>query len=1038
MVKPDYYSILGVTASATQVEIKAAYRTLSLALHPDKNPGDAEATKKFQNLAEAYAVLSDPEKRDNYDNYDSDDDDGYFETHEGGCPCCGRQSAQSFHEMFSQFFSSYVNQHGYDAFVNVNDTDDAFSGKGFGFIFRDRFAADWTCFPSFPSKTELKMNEVPDQVPTPKASLNVAQSAITIDWAQKKAPRKVVTHYVLSRKKQNEPEWHDIYKGEEKVYVDIVLEQRTTLQYRVRAGNQSGESEPSRPVPVVIGGSAAKDAVVDDSAKATAGTRRREKKKDKVPAKASSPAPEPKPEPVVVVKPVDQRVVRAQKELQTAISEQSKERLERAIAGATSVSSADVRELVEEAEAVLYDLERSSRRAFVVDALRKAMGSKELAELDAALRRATQFNEAETDPRRKLELDRELRAGRAELKTLQEFEQLKEQINHEIEAAKERRDSAALEAAIARAKENNVPVRAAKKSLRSLVKHDALRQRLEVAVAARDAASLEAALDEVSRIEGFEPASLVQNATRVLADIREQQRLADERAAKQQRQEEARQRRLREQREAAEEEERQRKAREAAALEASAAAAATKRLPQTRSASQRARQEQSFYVPIHRRAEAAAAVSDAVSSGGDPIPVSEQLPAATATVPVAVPDFGPPVAVQSASHNGFSGPAYGADASQLDNSAGPHGAFASQAAPQFAPQNGHLPQFASRPQFAAQYANGSAYAIPNAAAPGAQQAFTAAGQGYPLGVPVQYAAMNSGLVQQQFAPPMFAPGQLQMLQEQQRQQLLAQQQHQLLLQRQQQAFDPAYGASVEHAARFASVAVDGPTKTGFSLNDDDDFLPAAAAVQMSVPTSTPASRSALAGSSPAKPISRPVADASGSWRYSDEDFLAERFGRMMQPTDHRPQAPIGSTSRSTAETSYAFIPGFDQPIRPPVAADDSVDDEGPAAHSQPASLFDNFGRFAFGSSPAYQQQLLQHQQLLQYQHQLLQHQQQQLQHQPQQFHAVSAGGQSYGQYAMSPWAAGASAVPSNSVGIAAGSGGFAAANGRAQTTFSFE
>src|ERR1043166_9073035 len=68
----DYYKILGVDKSASQDEIKAAYRKLARKLHPDLNPNDKEAHKKFQQINEANEVLSDPEKRKKYDQYGKD------------------------------------------------------------------------------------------------------------------------------------------------------------------------------------------------------------------------------------------------------------------------------------------------------------------------------------------------------------------------------------------------------------------------------------------------------------------------------------------------------------------------------------------------------------------------------------------------------------------------------------------------------------------------------------------------------------------------------------------------------------------------------------------------------------------------------------------------------------------------------------------------------------------------------------------------------------------------------------------------------
>lgn len=65
----DYYEILGIQRTASDKEIKAAYRKLALLHHPDKNPGDKGAEELFKQAAEAYAVLSDPEKRERYDRF---------------------------------------------------------------------------------------------------------------------------------------------------------------------------------------------------------------------------------------------------------------------------------------------------------------------------------------------------------------------------------------------------------------------------------------------------------------------------------------------------------------------------------------------------------------------------------------------------------------------------------------------------------------------------------------------------------------------------------------------------------------------------------------------------------------------------------------------------------------------------------------------------------------------------------------------------------------------------------------------------------
>jgi len=88
----DYYEILGVERNASLEEIKKSYRRLAMQHHPDRNPGDKEAEERFKEAAEAYEVLSDPEKRDIYDRY------GH-----SGLNGAGYRGFTDFEDIFSSF-----------------------------------------------------------------------------------------------------------------------------------------------------------------------------------------------------------------------------------------------------------------------------------------------------------------------------------------------------------------------------------------------------------------------------------------------------------------------------------------------------------------------------------------------------------------------------------------------------------------------------------------------------------------------------------------------------------------------------------------------------------------------------------------------------------------------------------------------------------------------------------------------------------------------------------------------------------------------
>src|SRR5690625_5348932 len=91
-MKEYYYEILGISKNASADEIKRAYRRKALKYHPDKNPGNTEAEAKFKKAAEAYEVLSDPNKRSQYDQFGHSAFEGGF----GG-------GGMNMDDIFSQF-----------------------------------------------------------------------------------------------------------------------------------------------------------------------------------------------------------------------------------------------------------------------------------------------------------------------------------------------------------------------------------------------------------------------------------------------------------------------------------------------------------------------------------------------------------------------------------------------------------------------------------------------------------------------------------------------------------------------------------------------------------------------------------------------------------------------------------------------------------------------------------------------------------------------------------------------------------------------
>lgn len=103
--KRDYYEVLGVDRGADDASIKKAYRQLAKKYHPDMNPGDAEAEKKFKEASEAYAILSDPDKRRQYDQFGhSAFEGGGAGGGFGGFDFSGADFSDIFGDIFGDFF----------------------------------------------------------------------------------------------------------------------------------------------------------------------------------------------------------------------------------------------------------------------------------------------------------------------------------------------------------------------------------------------------------------------------------------------------------------------------------------------------------------------------------------------------------------------------------------------------------------------------------------------------------------------------------------------------------------------------------------------------------------------------------------------------------------------------------------------------------------------------------------------------------------------------------------------------------------------
>ena len=135
MAKRDFYDVLGVSKNASAEELKSAYRKLAVKHHPDKNPGDKASEDKFKEAGEAYAILSDSEKKQNYDNFGH----AAFEGGGGGRQGGGFGGAD-FSDIFEDFFGDFggggrsrgrrTNNRGSDLRYDLSITlEEAYEGK---------------------------------------------------------------------------------------------------------------------------------------------------------------------------------------------------------------------------------------------------------------------------------------------------------------------------------------------------------------------------------------------------------------------------------------------------------------------------------------------------------------------------------------------------------------------------------------------------------------------------------------------------------------------------------------------------------------------------------------------------------------------------------------------------------------------------------------------------------------------------------------------------------------------------------------------
>lgn len=117
MAKRDYYEVLGIDKNASEDEIKKAYRKLAIKYHPDRNPDSKEAEEKFKEAAEAYDVLHDPQKRQQYDQF------GFNAPGAGGFGGFGETGGFSMDDIFSMFGNVFGGHGGFGGFSGFGGED---------------------------------------------------------------------------------------------------------------------------------------------------------------------------------------------------------------------------------------------------------------------------------------------------------------------------------------------------------------------------------------------------------------------------------------------------------------------------------------------------------------------------------------------------------------------------------------------------------------------------------------------------------------------------------------------------------------------------------------------------------------------------------------------------------------------------------------------------------------------------------------------------------------------------------------------------